>query len=71
MRVGDTVEVQRLTGEVHRGKVLASSDVAYLDYKLPNGRGYYVGVSQLGNPRVKIVKRGRGTKVATPEWRRA
>ena len=70
------VEVTERDGTVLTGRVLASSSLAYLDYQVltparerrrtPHGR--YVGVSALGNPRVRVLKRGQGRPVPTPEW---
>lgn len=64
MRAGDVVEV-----DGKRARVLPSSDLTHLDYVLETGERRWIGVAPAcGNPRVKVVERGKGEPVATAEW---
>lgn len=67
MRVGDEVLV-----DDERGIILASSEdgqaFGYLHYKSGPKR-LYIGVSPVGNPRVKITRRsGKGRELSFSEW---
>lgn len=65
MRVGDTVEVDGV-----KAKVLRTSDITTLDFQeVISGKRRWIGVAPYcGNPRIKVVKRGRGKPVPTAEW---
>lgn len=77
IKVGDKIEVD----ETVRGRVLTSSSMGadgfgFLDYKILSPKseaqkyphGKYIGISPLGNPRVKVVKRSKGRILPHKEW---
>lgn len=65
MRIGDIVDVDGVEAEV-----LSSSDLTTLDFKeIVSGKERWIGVAICGNPRVRVIKRNKGSPVSTPEWR--
>lgn len=68
MRVGDIIEVDGVRAEVIGGEV-KSDNFNYLDFQeLESKKKRWIGVSPMGNPRVKLIQRGKGRQLDIAEW---